>query len=512
MLFVAASWHQTIVGFDSRFVLFAQEMLRHGPGFFPTTYGQPYPDYSAFSTFLIYLCSLPSGEVSSLTAWLPTALASALMVALIHRLLSPYSQRWAWLSIALLMLSNTFITETRAVSQDQMLATVSFAVFYLGYAHDHFSTPRRMLGIFTLLVLGFAIRGPIGLVIPTGVLCSYYLMTSQWRRFWVFGFSALTLLVACVAALLGMAWLDGGRDFVGEVLRMQVFSRLDGSEGKSTVFWYFTGSLGNYALAYPLALVALVTLAFDGRRPGDPALRLVYLCLAAGLTVMIGLSIPQAKKARYILPMLPMAAIIAAYPFHVSQGRGFAWARGLVLALCGCLPGALVIGLWMVRPRFPQLLESVAPILVVLGLLQLITLALLMRPRLRIFALPLCAVLAVWTTYIGVFEKAERTLYDTRHFTEAVREVTKHDAAPLVLYSMGKDAKAIKFMVNVDEDLQPVFADTAAQLETIKGPANLMMSNGDFQKLQATRLAALPVVLSGRFDNEDYVLLRLPQG
>lgn len=39
LLFIAGSWHQAIIGFDSRFVLFAQEMLRHGPGFFPTTYG-----------------------------------------------------------------------------------------------------------------------------------------------------------------------------------------------------------------------------------------------------------------------------------------------------------------------------------------------------------------------------------------------------------------------------------------------------------------------------------------
>ena len=38
LLFIAGNWHQAIIGFDSRFVLFAQEMLRHGPSFFPTTY------------------------------------------------------------------------------------------------------------------------------------------------------------------------------------------------------------------------------------------------------------------------------------------------------------------------------------------------------------------------------------------------------------------------------------------------------------------------------------------
>jgi 4-amino-4-deoxy-L-arabinose transferase-like glycosyltransferase len=510
LFFIVASWHQSIIGFDSRFVLFAEEMLRHGPGFFPTTYSEPYADYSSFTTLLIYLCSLPFGHVDSFSAWLPTEMASAIMVGLMYRLLSPYSRRWAWLSIALLLLTNTFIAETRAVSLDQMLATVAFAIFYLGYATDHFASPRRMGLILLLLVLGFAIRGPIGLVVPTGVLCSYYLLSGQWRRMWWFGLSSLLLLALCVLVLLGMAWVTGGKHFVDEVLRMQVVSRMDGTEGSSPALWYFSSSMGNYALAYPLALIALVVVAFNRRSEGNPALKLLYLCLGAGLLVMIGLSVPQAKKARYILAMAPMASIIAAYPFHARHGRGFGWVRALVLALCCFIPGALMVGLLLIRPRFPEVLNAVGPILVILGLLQLITLPLLMRPRLRIYGLPLCAVLAVWVTYIGVFEKAERSLYDSRHFTQSVLEATKNDSAPIVLYAMGKDAKAIKFMVNADQDLQPQFFETTQQLDALQGPAYIVMSNADFQKLQGTQVSALPVLLSGRFDKEDYILLHVP--
>jgi hypothetical protein len=166
-------------------------------------------------------------------------------------------------------------------------------------------------------------------------------------------------------------------------------------------------------------------------------------------------------------------------------------------------------GLLAVRPRFPEALGDIGPVLVVLGMLQLIALPLLMRPRLRLYGLPACAVLAIWICYIGVYEKVQRNLYDTHRFTEAVRAVTHNDSAPLVLHSMGKDAKAIKFMVNVDQDLQPVFTETTDQLDAVQGPANVVMSNSDFQRLQGTRFAGLPVALSGRFDKEDYVLLRV---
>lgn len=245
VLFIVGNWHQAIIGFDSRFVLFAQEMLRHGPSFFPTTYGQPYADYLATSTLLTWLLSVPLGQVTSLTAWLPTAVASALIVVLVYRLTAPYSPRWGLLSIAMLLLSSTFISETRAVSLDQMLAAVALAVFYLGYAHDHFAAAKRLHWVFLLVLLGFAIRGPIGLVIPTGVLCSYYLINRQWRQLFSFGLLALALLAACVGLLLLLAKLSGGEDFMHDVIRMQFLGRMDGSEGSGGVLYYFTSSLGN---------------------------------------------------------------------------------------------------------------------------------------------------------------------------------------------------------------------------------------------------------------------------
>jgi len=351
LLFIAGNWHQAIIGFDSRFVVFAQEMLRHGPSFFPTTYGQPYADYLATSTLMTWLLSLPLGQVNSFTAWLPTSIASALIVMLVYRLTAPYSQRWGLLSVALLLLSSTFISETRAVSLDQMLAAVALTVFYLGYAHDHFGAAKRLHWLYLLLIVGFAIRGPIGLVIPTGVLCSYFLINRQWRQLFSFGLLALALLGACVGLLLLLAKLSGGEAFMQDVIRMQFLGRMDGSEGSSGALYYFSSSLGNYALAYPLALLVLLAIALGGRRAPDPALQLVLYCAAAGLLVMLGLSVPQAKKARYVLPMLPMAAIIAAYPFQVAHGRLFGWLRGLMLSLWTVLPALLIAGALEWRAR-----------------------------------------------------------------------------------------------------------------------------------------------------------------
>nr|WP_262407292.1 glycosyltransferase family 39 protein [Pseudomonas lactis] len=509
LLFIVGNWHQAIIGFDSRFVLFAQEMLRHGPSFFPTTYGQPYADYLATSTLLTWLLSLPLGQVTSLTAWLPTAVASALIVVLVYRLTAPYSPRWGLLSIAMLLLSSTFVSETRAVSLDQMLAAVALAVFYLGYAHDHFAAAKRLHWVFFLLLLGFAIRGPIGLVIPTGVLCSYYLINRQWRQLFSFGLLALALLAACVGLLLLLAKLSGGEDFMHDVIRMQFLGRMDGSEGSGGVLYYFTSSLGNYALAYPLALLVLLAVLMDGRRAPAPALKLVLYCAAAAVLVMLGLSVPQAKKARYILPMLPMAAIIAAYPFAVTQGRQFAWLRALMLGIWTLLPTLLAIGLMVARRRYPEPLADLELIFVVLGTLQVLALLALLRSRLRTYGPALAAVLALWTTYIMVVEPLERQVYDTRTFSLAVKAHVQQQPAPLVLHALGKDAKAIKFMVNFDCDKVPLFTQLPAELKPVQAPAWLVMSQSDFQALDDPRLRSITPTLTAAFDKNPYVLLHL---
>jgi multisubunit Na+/H+ antiporter MnhB subunit len=275
------------------------------------------------------------------------------------------------------------------------------------------------------------------------------------------------------------------------------------------VLYYFTSSLGNYALAYPLALLALLAVALGGRRTPDPALRLVMYCAAAGLLVMLGLSIPQAKKARYVLPMLPMAAIIAAYPFYVAHGRRFAWLRRLMLGIWTLLPALLIAGLVFARPRYPALSSHWGLVFSVLGVLQALALLTLVAPRLRPVGPAFAAVLAVWATYILVVEPLTRSLYDTRTFTLRVHEQVLQQRAPVVLHGLGKDAKAIKYMVNLDCDQVPLFTQQAADLTPLQAPAWLVMSQVDFEGLKDPRFATLTPTLTGDFDRNPYVLLHL---
>jgi hypothetical protein len=72
-----------------------------GRVFFPRTYGQPYADYPGTATFFSFVFARLFGAPNHLANVLPTALASAGVVALIYRLLAPSSRAWALLTVLL---------------------------------------------------------------------------------------------------------------------------------------------------------------------------------------------------------------------------------------------------------------------------------------------------------------------------------------------------------------------------------------------------------------------------
>jgi len=344
ILFTMGLSSQEVIGFDSRFYLFAQEMQRYGLSWFPTTYHAPYPDYSSASTVTIYGLSILAGELNKTISILPTAVLAAITVALTYMIGGLHSKRWGWYAALLLLLTGAFVKNARAISLDMYPAAVTTACFYLIYAADKFSSSRRVWWIYPLLILSFIFRGPIGLIIPSGVICTYYLFRKQFKKLLLHGLLIAFLLSICIILLLTIAQQTHGEVFMRAVLSMQVLGRMDNVFLPRT--FYFTNSFGNYALTYPLACLVLLGITlrgFSAYRSADTT----FLFLLAGwvLVILLGMSIPDDKKIRYVLPMAPALALIAAYPFAVSSTRYFLFLRKGMASIFFIFPSILLSAL-----------------------------------------------------------------------------------------------------------------------------------------------------------------------
>ncbi|MCL2524194.1 MAG: glycosyltransferase [Betaproteobacteria bacterium] len=510
LLFMAGLWQQPFIGFESRFAVFAQEMLRHGPSWFPTTWGEPYPDYPVTGTLLIALGSLPFGAVTRFSAALPTALAAALNLVILYRLLAPHAKEWAWLALCLQVMTVTFLAEARSISLDQMVATLTLLAFYLAYSADRTGQAPRWLPL--VLILGFCVRGPLGIVIPASAVISYYALSSQWRALLRFAIQAALLLALLWLALLALAWWQYGADFMKDVVRMQVAGRLE-AQGRSEPFYYFTRSFGNYALSYPLAVLTLALLAPTLlRQPQTPARQLVLALAGAALLILAGLSMPETKKARYILAATPALSALAAYSWVAAGSRALRWLRAALASLFAALPLLLIAALVIIHRRSEyQDLSLILPctVLAALQIALLIVRRKVEAPRRGAIYAGIAA-LAVWSAMVLVVEPVLLRKQDSSHFVAAVEAQRRAQPGTLALFGMTRDGAAIKYLVNADADLAPQFPRDAAALTALPRPAYVVINADAAKALPASALSTATRVASGQFNGEPFLAFHLP--
>ncbi|ROL84994.1 ArnT family glycosyltransferase [Pseudomonas chlororaphis] len=523
LLFTFGIWDQPAQGFDGRWWLFLQEMFRHGASLFPTTYGEPYPDYPGTATLFSYGFAQLFGAPDELANILPTALASAGVLALLYRLLAPFDRTWALLAVLLTALTTQWLEKSRSVCLDQMVSLLCLGCFYLLHSGEQLGSKWRRYAIFPLFVIAFAIRGPLGLIEVCGVACTYWALSTcrapgdGWRllsKVLVHGLIGLILLAACWWALMQLAHFSGGEAFARQVYQMQVGGRLD--EGGEPLYFYFQLSLYRYFPVVPLALFVLRRQW--STRHSDDTLQLLARLGACGLMILLGLSVPHFKRAYYILPMVPMFAAVAAYGLLHPQ-RWLLRVRWFYLGLVALLPGLCAVALlvcrysWQKHGYWPAL--SLPLMIAVFFGLQVLALHVWQTtrnaPARRLVLLSLLALAAQWWLLVKVIEPAKDLQFATRGFVEQVEQLRGEDRGTLVFLNLGKDTWAVRYMMNLDHDEQPRFIgkDDLAPLASLPRPAWVILARKDRALLAGTALEQATPVFEGRLNDNPCLVFEL---
>lgn len=514
LLFTLGIWDQQPQGFDGRWALFLQEMFRHGASLFPTTYGQPYADYPGTATFFSFVFATIFGAPNHLANILPTALASAGVVALIYRLLVPYGRSWALLTVLLTLLTTQLLEKSRSVCLDQMVALLCVGGFYLLHTGERLGSRLRQLAVFPLFILGFAIRGPLGLIEVCGVVCVYWALGrpgARVRQVLIHGIVGLVLLAACWWLLVKLARFSGGDGFADEVFKMQVGGRLD--ETGEPFYFYFQLSLYRYFPVVPLALATMVALRQRWSERFDETVQLVVRLGACGLMILLGLSLPHFKRAYYILPMVPMFAAVAAYGLLQAQNWLVGVRRcyeGLVVVLPAlCVVVVLVCRhSWQKHGYWP---EVSLPLLIGALLALQVAAWIAWRRAGRLVWLSAGALLAQWLVLVTVVEPAKDLQFDTRQFVSHVEALRVSEPGPLVFVNLGKDTWAVRYMMNLEHDEQPLFVSAAEtqRLAALPRPSWVIVARKETALLKGTPLEHLAPSFQGRLNDNPLMVFLL---
>lgn len=501
-LFLALQHGRELVEFESRFGLFAQEMLRRGISLFPSVYGQAYPDYPALYTLMMSLCARLIGHFDVLAALIPSACAAALTLMFTYLTVAMHARRWALAAVLCQLLCYEFIATARTVSLDQLLNLIVVASFYLVYSADVFKSQRRSHGIWLLCCLGFALRGPIGLVMPIGVICSYYWSQNRWHKACWIGSAGLILLALCLSLLLALAKYYYGVAFAKQVLFMEVLGRIGQTENHAWTY-YVEVLLSAYALTFPMAIMTLLGVGKSiWSKTATPAEQLLRHSVCWALVICVGMSLASEKKIRYILPMVPALSILASYPFYQTQALAKfykAMLRGCqVLPWIALLLIVILLTLSSWRTFVQQAyLVSTTLVLVVVVLINLV----IKYKRWDEFGLLVSAVVAWLSLNIGMVEPLQLYSNRVQPFVTMVEHLRQPQQA-LVFYRIGPDAEDVKYMVAWNQAYQPTFLHDSKALQAYQKSALFIARDEDFARIPSDLQQHLHVLWQGRLGHQ----------
>jgi len=496
-LFTLGLQHQEIIGFESRFYLFALEMWRHGLTWFPTTYQEPYPDYPVTSTVFIYFTAKLFGTLNKWVAVFPSAVAAALTLSATYLIGATQERKYGWYSVGFLIFTLAFLTEARTISLDMYVAAATTWIFYFAFSASvqNRTPPWWVFGL--LLVISFSIRGPVGIIIPAGVLSVFYLLEKNWKSWMIVSLLSAFLLVTCTGILLDMAWHVGGNHFMQDVIRMEVAGRMKVNRTPPHYF-YFVESIGAYAVTYLLALLVLAgkfTQLF--RKNASPEIRFLRLLAAWLFVIMLGLSIPADKKVRYILSVAPALALVCSCFFVTAQTGFLCGLKKVFYWICKIFP-LLALGILFVLYHKHVDLSY--------GILSLFFIAiqiamLIIRNKDRIFCM---AVITFFTVNVYIVEKINLQANQTRNFVLQIESLREKSHARLAFYHEGRDGFVIKYLINMPREEDPLFISDVKDAKSVS--MFLVSSKENFYALPENTRKSMQVIATGKMGRDDVMV------
>jgi 4-amino-4-deoxy-L-arabinose transferase-like glycosyltransferase len=305
----------------------AREMVVDGQWVVTHVNGKVNTHKPPFFFWLIALLSLPLGRVTSLTARLPSALASLGTVAMVLRLgRRSSSERTAVLAAFILATSYLFWDKSRSVQIDAVLCCliwVSLSAFETWRAGD-LDGRRAGLIFWASAACAVLAKGPVGLLLPLGVALATLAVDREfgrWRQFAPLT-GPLVFAVICGAWVAAtMLWGPAEYSVWGALKEHFVDRGIHGMH-HAQPWWYYAKVLPPQLLPWTFLVPGALVLAWRRRDRTDRFL------LVTVVFIVLFFSISTEKRTLYVLPAFPAFALMTAR----FVGTFLGWDEGPAMA------------------------------------------------------------------------------------------------------------------------------------------------------------------------------------
>ena len=308
---------------ENRWAEISRVMFAHGNYFQPSINGAPYFLKPLFSYWAIVGLAEITGSVSEFTSRAPSAVAGLFALWATRRLGAQlWSRAEGNLAGWILLSTQGFLFWARTAQAD--MANLAFCILAIGW----FWGRRERLGLVTWVVfyslcfVGAQFKGLGAIAVPLVAIAPYMIRGGRWRAVWSWGhlcgFGLGAVLYVVPFAVASMVRGTYGQSGLAMVWRQNVERFFTPFDHMQPFYVYFYHLPVLFLPWTPLLVIALIA-AVAGWRRVSTVSGPTRWAVEATLLVFLFFTLSGSRRSYYILPLLPMCALVCSR-FFLSSG------------------------------------------------------------------------------------------------------------------------------------------------------------------------------------------------
>lgn len=339
---------------ELRYLSIADEAIANGNFFAFTNHGIPYADKPPLYFWIVMLCRVLFGSHCCLALSLFSLIPAFVIVSVMDSWVMSRASTADRMSMAMMLLTCGMFLGTAVVLRMDMLMCMFIVLalrsFYRSYTlEDKTGIESWLMPVWTFLAL--FTKGPVGLIVPPLSILVFLIAEGQWRQVGRYlGWKTWGIIAGLSAVWIFCAYLDGGREYIDNLLFKQTVGRAVNAFTHNKPFWfYLTAIWWCIAPCCLLTVGAFITsLIPSGKKKDSRSTRsdveMLFVCVIVSTFLM--LSSFSSKLPVYLCPLFPF--IIYLFPVVLERTGGrkwMVWAIAIPAALLAMAGAAVLLAL-----------------------------------------------------------------------------------------------------------------------------------------------------------------------
>lgn len=352
---------------ELRYLSIADEAIANGHLFAFYNHGIPYADKPPLYFWIVMLCRLLFGHHSCLALSMFSLIPAFAIVGIMDRWVMKGKSAMNRMSVAGMTLTCVIFLGTMVVLRMDMLMCLFIVLalwtFYRMYTGEG-SRRQDSLTLPLWIFLALFTKGPVGLLMPPLAIAVFLAVKRDWKGFRKYlGLKTWGIIAALSAVWLTCVWLEGGLEYINNLLFKQTVGRAVNAFTHARPFWYYLVTILWCLAPYTLLLIgSFMASLLPVRKAGAEKvsdLEILFLCTIISTAAM--LSSFSSKLPIYLVPVLPFCVYLFPTVLDRIGERGWMrWSVGIfqILLLCAGIATLLFLSGSVTIPAAASLLDE----------------------------------------------------------------------------------------------------------------------------------------------------------